>query len=250
MFGALERDEGRVVAALLRLGGVVRAQRGRDDLVLRPVEQPLAHAEREQRRRRGDRVALGDLLRRAAEQLLDGAVAQAQRVAVREIEHPGERDHAAGDERVLPAQRRVLHPRPSREPGREVASGGVAEHRDPREIERVALRERAQKVEPEPDVLERARVGASGVADAAVLEAPGRVAARGEVGAEMPDVLEVVARAPEAAVDHRHHRVRALALRDPEVPEPELAGGVGNPQVGLRRRSVEHPLAGVHRVTL
>ena len=82
----------------------------------------------------------------------------------------------------------------------EVAARAVADGHAPGRVERERLRRR-------DDVVER-RGHAAAVAEPPVLDVPRRPPARGEVGAQRVHQRPVVARAPEAAVEHDRHAGR------------------------------------------
>ena len=117
-------------------------------------------------------------------------------------------------------------------------SGRVAEQRYPLEVERVAHRELGRELERTADVLDRRRPAAADVADAPVLDIPGRDPPRGEIDAEVPGVDQVPDCLPVAAVDDDEEREHPVARRQPQVPELQRLRAVDEPRVRRGRRRV------------
>jgi hypothetical protein len=126
-----------------------------------------------------------------------------------------------------------------REPEGEVAAGRVADGDDALQIEVVRGGEVAEVGAPPSDVLECAWPAAARFADAAELQAPRGDAGRGECGAQVADVQQVVLGAPEAAVEHDGHRVWPCAHGQTQVAELRRLCAVGNAQVRKRRNASE-----------
>ena len=185
------------------------------------------------------------VLRGAAEELRDGVAADAARRPRPKVGDAGERDDATEAQGIGDVKRRApRQARPGREPERELAAGRVAEGDDAAEVERMLLRGLAQVVGPAGHVLERARPAAPGVAEAAVLEAPRRVALGGERRGEAAHVVEAPRRLPAAAVDDDHDRVRAGTLRQPQLGHLLRRRAVGDRVVGRRLRQRQQVLGG------
>ena len=91
------------------------------------------------------------------------------------------------------------------------------------------------------DILQRAGEAAAVLAHAPVLHAPRREAALRQVRAQVARVLQAVLRAPEAAVDEEHHRVRALALGLAQLGELLRGLAIGDARVGRRLRRFQDP---------
>ena len=100
------------------------------------------------------------------------------------------------------------------------------------EIERVIPGHRSKVVGSPGDVLEGARPPSAGVAQAAVLEAPGRQPLGGERRTEAPDVIEAPGRLPAAPVDHHDDRVGARALGEAQLRHLLGCVAVGHGLVG------------------
>ena len=127
------------------------AHRGRDGVVLAAVRQQRGHAEREPRGGRGRGVALGLLLRRAAQQPPHDAVREPPLPRALEVEHAGLRTTTPVTCTLGPVAR-------GGERG-EVAAGGVADRDHAREVERRL--QHAQVVDRRADVVERGRPAAA-----------------------------------------------------------------------------------------
>jgi hypothetical protein len=162
----------------------------------------------------------GDAL---AEEVVHHAVGQAQRARQLEIEHAG-----LGDDRGDRHARIVA----GRGPRREVAAGGMADRHDAAEVDAV---ERGQVVDGGGDVVERLR-NAAAAAEPAVLDVPGRPAAPREVLAQRVHQGQVVAVAPEAAVEHDGDRPRPVqdaelrgVVAVPTPPAPHGRAGASRP---------------------
>jgi hypothetical protein len=97
------------------------------------------------------------------------------------------------------------------------------------EVERFL--EPAEPVDPGGDVEEGGRPAtAAAPAEAPVFEVPGRPAAAGEIGDELVLEAQVIARAPEAAVDQDRGGEWALALWQRQLAELVAPLTVGVPE--------------------
>src|SRR5436190_3148840 len=93
-----------------------------------------------------------------------------------------------------------------------------------------------------PDVLERARPAAAIVADAAVLEAPGRHSRSRERRTDGPDVPLAIFRGPAAAVDHDRDGMGPRSTRNPQLAELLRPRPVRDARIGGRGLEGEHLL--------
>src|SRR4029450_10122093 len=91
------------------------------------------------------------------------------------VDDAGERHRAAELERPARLQLATADPAPPRHPERELPARGVSQRDDPAQVETVLRRERPQVVGRTADVEERARPAAPRVAEATVLDVPGRI---------------------------------------------------------------------------
>ena len=207
----------------------------RDVLVGVAVGEQLRHAQRQPLRRRGQRVALGDLVGPAAEEAGDGAVAEVVAGARHQVRHAGEADHGRGQHARLGAGGVGGQPAAGGSPQRQVPTGGVTDGHHPGEVEVVGGGEVGERVDARRHVLERGGPAAA-TADARVLQVPGGVAARRQVRSQRRGHVHVAMTAPEATMNDNCHRERPVAI-------------VGDPQVSelVSRRSVGDPLRRCHR---
>ena len=96
------------------------------------------------------------------------------------------------------------------------------------------------------NVFEGAWPTSAGIADAAILDVPGGNAFRGQRGAEVSAVGQIVLGAPVASVDGHHHRERAFGFGKAKICELIGIGAVGETGIGWRWRQVENVFGG-HR---
>ena len=134
-----------------------------------------------------------------------------------QIEDAGLGDDAGDGDGRIGARRR---------PRREVAAGRVADADDPRQVERRV--DIGQRVDGRADVVERRRVPAA-VADAPVLDVPGRPSPWRQRRRQRSTERQVVAGPPEPAVDHDGHRRRRRGIEGQrQLGELELVGAVAH----------------------
>ncbi len=198
----------------------------RDDVVHLTVHQQVWHPGRQELDWRGGGVAFGNVNRGAAQQIADSALAQLELQRPPQIEHPGHGDHRpkrdpVGADRAIP--RRVGT---SREPARKVSTGRVSDRDDAVSVDVVAACVVERKSARQGNVLERARPASARIADPPVLDVPGCDSGGGQGRAEMAEMRQVVAIAPEAAVDRDCAGVRPGSIRHPQVSELERLGAV------------------------
>jgi hypothetical protein len=116
--------------------------------------------------------------------------------------------------------------RTRRRPGCELTTGGVADDRDPGEVQRRL--EPFQGVDGCRHVRERARPAGVGLADAPVLDVPHRVAALDEVVRKAGHHAAVEQRRPEAAVNQGDDRERTGTERQIQLADLRRRRPVGN----------------------
>jgi hypothetical protein len=115
----------------------------------------------------------------------------------------------------------------------------MAHRHDSVQVEWIDRRQLGQVRATGRDVWQRARPAAAGLADAAVFDAPRRIASRRERRAQMPDVQLVILRPPEPAVEHDDRRVRPVPSRQSQIAELCLFRPIRNTLVRRRRRPVQ-----------
>ena len=160
------------------------------DVVEAAVGEQGGNAEREPLDRRGQARRL------VAQELLHDVVGEVQLGGALQVQHTRLRDHLRHRHQRVLARRR---------PGRQMAAGGVADRDHAREVDI----QRGQEVDRVGHVLERGG-HATAVAQPPVLDVPRRPAARREVLRERVHQRQVVAIAPEPAVDEDRDRPLAV----------------------------------------
>ena len=178
------------------------------NLVSRAMHEELRHPERGVCERIGDRVAVGDLLGPAAEQVGHRPTPEAGGERGAEISDGSLADRGFRQHRRARPRCAVRKTVAGGRPEREVPARRVTARHDARRVDRI---EPCQMVDRSGDVEERPGPAAALLPDAAILDVPGGDSRRGERGCEPGHQRSVPAVAPEAAVDQDDDRKRACA---------------------------------------
>src|SRR5580700_187952 len=126
----------------------------------------------------------------------------------------------------------------------ELSAGGVAHHRDFGRVEVVSFCNLRDVTISVANVFEGAGPASAAIADAAVLDVPGGNSFRGQRGAEVSAVGQVVLDAPVASVNGHRHRERALGFRKANICKLIGIGAVGESGIGRGWREVENIFRG------
>src|SRR5258707_7648281 len=127
-----------------------------------------------------------------------------------QIYHPSERYHAAHGIVM------------GRESERQLSTGRVSEDENPFGVDRILPGKLAQELIAGGNVFKAARPASAGIAYAPVFEVPGSETGLGERRAEKARVLEIVASAPEAAVNKHRCREWSRPFRQTQIAKLEF----------------------------
>ena len=197
------------------------------------MNEDLADAERQQLARRGLGVAVRELVRHPAEKPGNGALRAHPLRRFAQIRNGRECDH-----RQLGTLRR---------PERQLSSRRMADQDDSLSVERVALDELAHVLGRRSHVVARGRPPTVDVADAAVLDVPGRDPGVAERHAEMARMDQVVHRLPRAPVHDDGKRRQPVDVGEAKVAELLGLGPVSEPCVRGAWRPVGEDFLAVSR---
>jgi hypothetical protein len=184
------------------------------------VDEKLRHAEGKALERGSERIRLGPLDLRSAEQAPDGAAPEPEPGSLRQVAHAGLRDRVRHPDDWTGPGRSVGQAGPRPGPERQVPAGGMPDCDDPAEVERHLALDHGEMVDRGRHVRERRRPPAAGPqADAPVLDVPGDPPAGGEVAAEAVVQMPVVPALPEPAVQDDGNGSPRVALRPEELAD-------------------------------
>ena len=157
-----------------------------------------------------------------------------------EIDSPRKRDNTTGRDRgraalQVTAVRQMI---PASVPEREMATGGVAQRDDAREIEGVGFSQNADEIEARSCVLKGRRPTAAARSGAAVLYRPAGDALITEGAAQAAGIGEVALGLPPTAVKEDDHRnpIVVVRPREPQIAELRWVITVGNAVIGPEDR--------------
>src|ERR1700730_8168527 len=94
------------------------------------------------------------------------------------------------------------------------------------------------------DIVERSRPSSTWISNASVFQVPGRQSMPGYRFAQMFNLLQVVKRAPVAAMDHDGHWMRTPPRRHAQITDLKFATAVCDSRARRRWRHILH--AGEH----
>lgn len=175
-------------------GNVVTAEIRWDRVVIGAMNQPLARVRDSQPHRVRLAIMVRHLSWRAVQKLHDRIVAKMQLVCTLQIDNPGQGEDPR-DSGLMRGQAESQLP-----------SGGMAHHQDLVASEIVSRGILYEEVKRTTRVGEGSGPASANIADAAVLDIRGGYSIRGERGAEMAGVVQIVAGAPESSVNVDHER--------------------------------------------
>ena len=179
-------------------------------------------------------VVLRDLRRFATQKVHDRVVAEMEIERLSQVHHSRQRNHLL--------QRSLM----SCQAQSELSSGGMPHYRQPFQVQGEFEVRLANEPVRRSNVSKGSGPSTALIPDATVLHIERRHARQPQRRAKMSGMCQVVLRAPIAAVDVQHNRVRSPSFRDAHFEELIWVRSIGRAQLGRWWRLGENILGG-HR---